>query len=132
MLKQGKQVYRLDEETQEILCHNPEDHEHLIVYFACCNTNTCECVDPVIDSSGPSARNDDDNAAVDLALATTTGSSIAASSTNLAVLVASSTVCSAVVASVITYKLTAERFNKRQSAQQVQEEEEQEQELEVE
>jgi hypothetical protein len=47
MFKQGTNLYRLDTETQQVLCDNPEDKEEIMVYFACCNEE-CGCVDPTV------------------------------------------------------------------------------------
>ena len=35
MFKQGTDLYRLDTDTQQIMCGNPTDDEALVVYFAC-------------------------------------------------------------------------------------------------
>ena len=88
MFKKGSSLYNLQTDTQQLLCHNPEDDETLMVYFACCN-NDCECVDPVVT---PGA---DDDTTTDIAssASTSTGSS---GDVSLAAAVASSVFTGAV------------------------------------
>ena len=64
MFKQGTDFYRLDTETQQLLCDNEADDEAAMIYFACCDLTSKVCVDPLIEtpasgsteiSSGPSS-----------------------------------------------------------------------------
>ena len=101
MFKQGSNLYNLKTATQQLLCHNPEDDETLMVYFACCN-NDCECVDPVVT---PGA---DDDTTTDIAssASTSTGGS---GDVTLAAVVASSVVST--VVGVASYHWAMPRKN---------------------
>ena len=48
MFKQGTDFWSLDDAVQQIPCDNPTDSEELMVYFACCDTTSKVCVDPVV------------------------------------------------------------------------------------
>jgi hypothetical protein len=58
MFKQGTDFYRLDNETQQLLCDNEADYEAEMIYFACCDLTSKVCVDPIVTSAATSATND--------------------------------------------------------------------------
>ena len=53
MFKQGTDFYRLDTETQQLLCDNEADNEEDMIYYACCDTTSKVCVDPIVTSGDP-------------------------------------------------------------------------------